>query len=59
MTRFRIQVWCDVGGEPAYILDTYGTREDAERAARQCCSGLAFSFEVEEESSIDYVTLVA
>ena len=59
MTRFRIQVWCDVSGERAYILDTYGTREEAECAARKCCSGLPYSFEVEEEPAVDYVTLVA
>jgi hypothetical protein len=59
MTRFRIQVWCDVSGERAYILDTYGTREEAECAARKCCSRLPYSFEVEEEPAVDYVALVA
>ena len=59
MTRFRIQVWRDVSGDRAYILSTYGTREEAERAARKCCSGLPYSFEVEEEPAVDYVTLIA
>ena len=59
MTRYRIQVWCDVSGDRAYILDSYDTRAEAERVAKKCCSGLPYSFEVEEEPVVDYATLVA
>ena len=52
MTKFRIQVWCDVSGDRAYVLDTYGTYEEAERAAKKCCEGLPYSFAVEEESAV-------
>ena len=52
MTRFRIQVGAMSAGNER-------TCEEAECAARKCCSGLPYSFEVEEEPAVDYVTLVA
>ncbi|MFA5956393.1 hypothetical protein [Hyphomicrobium sp.] len=59
MTRYRIHVWCDVSGDNAYVLNSYDSRDDAERAAQTCCAGLPYSFEIEEESAPDYVALVA
>ena len=59
MTRYRIQVWCDVSGDKAYILDSFASYDDAERAAKKCCAGLPFSYEIEEEALPDYTALVA
>ena len=59
MTRYRIQVWCDVGGDKAYVLDSYDSRLDAESAAKKCCAGLPYSFEIEEEVVPDYAALFA
>jgi hypothetical protein len=59
MTRYRIQVWCDVSGDKAYILDSFDSHGDAERAAKMCCAGLPYSFEIEEEAIPDYEALVA
>jgi hypothetical protein len=59
MTRYRIQVWCDVSGDKAYILDSYDTHVEALRAAKKCCAGLPYSFEIEEETAPDYAELVA
>jgi hypothetical protein len=59
MTRYRIQVWCDVSGDTAYLLDSYDSRDDAERAAKKCCTGLPYSFEIEEEVVPDYAALFA
>lgn len=59
MTRYRIQVWCDVSGDKAYILDSFDSRGDAERTAKKCCAGLPYSYEIEEEAIPDYVVLVA
>ena len=59
MTRYRIQIWCDVSGDKACILDSYETRVEAERVAKKCCAGLPYSFEIKEEVVPDYVQLVA
>lgn len=59
MTRYRIQVWCDVSGDKAYILDSFSSHGDAECAAKKCCAGLPYSFEIEEEAIPDYAALVA
>jgi hypothetical protein len=59
MTRYRIQLWCDVSEDRVYILDSYRTRAEAEGVAKKCCSGLPYSFEIEEEPVVDYAKLVA
>ena len=59
MTRYRIRVWCDVSGDKAYIGDSFDSHGDAARAAKKCCVGLPYSFEIEEEAAPDYVALVA
>ena len=59
MTRYRIQVWCDGSGDKAYILDSFDSHGDAERAAKKCCADLPYSFAIEEEAVPDYVRLVA
>jgi hypothetical protein len=51
MTRYRIQVWCDVSGDKAYILDSFDSHGDAERAAKKCCADLPYSFAIEEEAA--------
>lgn len=49
----------DVSGDRVYILDSYDTRAEAEGVAKKCCSGLPYSFEIEEEPVVDYTKLIA
>jgi hypothetical protein len=59
MTRYRVQVWDDDEQKPSYITETFPTRDEAERAARKCLDGLPCHYEVEEETAVDYLTLLA
>ena len=48
-----------MSGDRVYILDLYDTRAEAEGVATKCCSGLPYSFEIEEEPVVDYTKLIA